>query len=305
MKRTGVISFDLLLGQPDCLKHYLLGYDELWVPWLSKSFPSRKEIREWSLDEDHLASISWLQSEGFLHEPSVDILSARPDAIVHALTSELGRIETARDRTYATARQAALASAAHSFNYDIALTRLTGYVAWRDKEEVVYPVVFPFADFEGLPPELRQGHSALSVVFKRFPVPSESLPLEDILAYKRDPSTQYKFDRFWQWVRKMSDAGHASHLLEEELDSLTADYSAHLKQLTAEVGHQRLETMLSIAGDVLEDVVKLRWGNLTRRFLQLRKIQILASGAEMKLPGSEIAYVTEASALLARQARSA
>jgi hypothetical protein len=49
---------------------------------------------------------------------------------------------------------------------------------------------------------------------------------------------------------------------------------------------------LATPGDLIEDVMKLRWGNLARRLLQLRKTKISAHGAEMKLPGSEIAYVT-------------
>ena len=52
MKRSGVISWDLLLGMPDRLKQYVLLYDELWVPGINRSYPSADEIEEWDLDED-------------------------------------------------------------------------------------------------------------------------------------------------------------------------------------------------------------------------------------------------------------
>jgi hypothetical protein len=88
---------------------------------------------------------------------------------------------------------------------------------------------------------------------------------------------------------------------EEELDSLITEYSAHLKQLTSETRHKRLEIVLATPGDVLEDLVKLRWGNLARRVLQLRKSEIAAHGDEMRLVGSEIAYVTEATRALSQR----
>jgi len=72
---------------------------------------------------DRLAYIERLLARAASRHPQ-----ARPDAIVQTLRAELGRIEKARDRTYETARQAARASAAHAFNYDIALTRLTVYL---------------------------------------------------------------------------------------------------------------------------------------------------------------------------------
>ena len=87
IKRSGVISFDMLLGQPDCLKQHLMVYDELWVPWLESSYPTTKDIKTWGLDEEHLASISWLMSQGVVIEPPVDLDTPDQDELVVGLNS--------------------------------------------------------------------------------------------------------------------------------------------------------------------------------------------------------------------------
>jgi hypothetical protein len=199
-------------------------------------------------------------------------------------------------------RKAAIAGGVYHFNECIALSRLTTHLLWRDHGQLAYPVFFPF---DAKIPGLKERHNVLSVVLKRFPAVTTDVPLQDIVAFKRDQDTQDKFARFWKWTRKISQQHTDAHELEEELDSLINDYSQHLKQLTRETGNERLEILLATPGDLIEDVIKLRLGNIARRLLQLRKTKISAHGAEMKLPGSEIAYVTEATRVLSvRRGRS-
>jgi hypothetical protein len=298
IKRHGVISWGGLLGQPEFLKQHLLIYDELWVPWLERSYPTKKDIEEWDLDEEHLASISWLMDKGVVLEPPVDLDTTEQDEVVAGLLQIFRSASRVGEKSYPTAEQAALEGAAASFNIDIALSRLTTYLLWRDRKEVAYPVVFPFEAFDTLPNAFKEIHDVLSVVVKRFPAPAPDVPLEDLLAFKRDPETQYKFSNFWQWVRKMAEGkGDIVHI-DEELDSLITEYSQQLSQLSKEKGHERLELLLTLPGDIIEDALKIRWGNIGRRLVQLRKAAIAAHAAEMKVPGNEIAYVTEASRLL-------
>jgi len=43
-----------------------------------------------------------------------------------------------------------------------------------------------------------------AIVLKRFPDPRPDLSLEDILAFRRDPETQYKFAKLWHWMHKVN-----------------------------------------------------------------------------------------------------
>jgi len=134
VKRPGIISWDLLLGQPDLLKHYVPAYDDIWIPWLSKSFPSADEIDEWNLDREHLASLEWLTAENVRVEPPFDIEAAKADDVLADLASQISSAEQERGKVYDTAEEAALRGAEASFDYDMALTRLTAYLPWRDRQ---------------------------------------------------------------------------------------------------------------------------------------------------------------------------
>jgi len=244
-------------------------------------------------------------SQGVVIEPPVDLDTPDQDELVVGLRRMYKSASRAGNKAYPTAERAAREVAAASFNIDIALSRLTTYLTWRDRQEIVYPVVFPFNNFDAVPTAFKEIHNVLAVVVKRFPTPAPDVPLEDLLAFRRDPETQNKFSHFWQWVRKMAEGKADTVHVDEELDSLITEYSQQLGQLSKEKRHQRLELLLALPGDVIEDSLKIRLGNLTRRFLEFRRTAIAAHGAEMKLPGSEIAYVTEASRLLSQKGKTA
>jgi hypothetical protein len=138
---------------------------------------------------------------------------------------------------------------------------------------------------------------------KRLPTPSEDLPLEDLVAFKRDPDTQYKFASFWHWTNKIAKGASRQHDLEEEIDWLITDYSHHLEQLTKEVNYERAEVLIATPVEMLEDLAKLRWGKVVRGIFALGKKKISAHSAELKLPGSELAYITDASKVLSQRYR--
>ena len=74
MNRTGVITFGCLTGghEPP-VQHYLLLYNELWVPWLKESYPTEEEITEWDLDRSELAAIAYLEQEGLVKAPPIEL----------------------------------------------------------------------------------------------------------------------------------------------------------------------------------------------------------------------------------------
>ena len=294
MKHPGVIAFDMLLGNPDKLKHYLLLYDELWVPDLALDSPG-----DYGNEESYqqiLADLRWLHEHNQVREPPISLASAAADEVTTSLRALYEDAWNALRKTHSTAKKAALEGAVASFNIDMSLTRLVMHILWRDRGELAYPVIFPFNVRKRRPAEKRQ--EVLSIVLKQFPDPRPDLPLEDIVSFKLDPETQYKFKKFWDWIRKFSDEKHDRHELEEEIDSLLIDYRYHLKQLTNKVQTDRRKVWVSLPGDLAEDLVKFRWGKALGRLFDLKLERIAAHDEEMKAPGNEIAYVKESIDLL-------
>jgi hypothetical protein len=222
----------------------------------------------------------------------------KSDQVVKALQKVYRTAESSFDQVFPTAEAAARHGAAAVFNMDLALTRLIAYVNWRDRKQTVFPVVFPFKD--DLAPESAIGKSqqVLRVVLKQFPDPRPDLPLEDIVAFKRDRETQYKFEKLWSWMQKLAAGDSGVRELEEELDWLLTDYRHQVEQTSKKVRNDRLKAWITVPAEILEGIVKLKFGTIATRLLSLDSARIAAHDEELKLPGSEIAYVKESIDLL-------
>jgi hypothetical protein len=300
MKHPGVISFDMLLGNPDKLKQYLLLYDELWVPDLALDSPG-----DYGNDpsfEQILTDLRWLNEEQQVVEPPIDLNSARQDEVTTPLWAIHEEAWTALSKEYPTAEEAALEAGTASFNIDMVLTRIVMHILWRDKGELAYPVIFPFKEPKNKQSRTGKRHDVLTIVLKQFPDPRPDLPLEDIVAFKRDPETQYKFKKLWDWIRKFGEEQKDKYEMEEEIDSLLTDYRYHLKHLTNKIKNDNRKYWVSLPGDLLEDVVKFQWGRSLGRLFELKRERILAHDEELRVPGSEIAYVKESIDLLSPRA---
>ncbi len=297
VKHPGVMTFDMLLGNPDKLKHYLLLYDELWVPDLALESPG-----DYGNDESYqeiLADLQWLNEQNQVREPPISLADARADEVTTSLGKMYEDAWKALNKTHPTAEKAAIAGAVASFNIDLSLTRMVMHILWRDKNELAYPVIFPFKEPKRKRSSTEKRQQVLSIVLKQFPDPRPDLPLEDIVSFKQDPETQHKFKKLWDWIRKFGEVTQDRHELEEEIDSLLIDYRYHLKQLTNKVQTDRRKVWVSLPGDLAEDLVKFRWGKALGRLFELKLERIAAHDEEMKLPGHEIAYVKESIDLLA------
>jgi hypothetical protein len=303
MQRPGVISWPLLVSNLAHLREYLLLYDELWVPGFNDSLPRSEDIERHDLDDGAVATVRELVTEGFIRAPRIDLKNRRSDPVVRALKQLAKESEAVFDKTFPTAKRAALEAGAATFNMDIALSRLITYLLWRDEQKPAYPVVFPFGLIKAVPAEINQVHGVLSIVLKRFPRPDASLPIRDLLAFKRDSDTRLKFERLWSWARKVAKDSANTLEVEEELDSLIREHSAHLEQLTKETRYESVEILLSTPANVIEDLVKLRFGNLIKHLLQFKRSKVNASGRELGLPGNDIAYITKATKLLSSERR--
>jgi hypothetical protein len=311
MLRPGIITSPLF-DSVDTLKKRILLYDELWVPgvssWIEKGHiedPDVEEIENRN-DEELLASVAWLVTQGFIKEPPVKLArgEARSDAIVEALRKIYSDAAKSYNKTYATAMSAAKHAAAAIFNMDLAQTRAIAYVFWRDHQKRAFPVIFPFREELAPASSVAKTQHVLSIVLKRLPDPRPDLPLEDIVAFKRDPETIEKFERFWRWTRKLAKGGEEIQELEEELDWLPTDYTRQVERASKKARYDRLKVWVTVPAETLENLIKLRFGKIAATLIDLKKASIAAHEDEVKLPGGEIAYVKESIELLSPKRQS-
>jgi hypothetical protein len=298
MLRPGIITSPLL-SSVDTLKKQILLYDELWVPGVSQYLKVGPK-EGWDEGEQVVASLGWLVSQGFVKDPPFRVNSkeVKSDEIVEALRKVYSDAAESLNKTYRTAKSAAQHAGAAVFNMDLAVTRAIAYVLWRDRQETAFPVAFPFLDELAPASAVAKSQQVLRIVLKRFPDPQPDLPLEDIVQFKRDPDTRHKFAKFWHWTQKMAAGSSSTRELEEELDWLLTDYTAQVEQTSKRARYDRLKVWVTVPADTLENLVKLRFGKIAATLFDLKSARISAHEDELKLPGSEIAYVKESIELL-------
>jgi hypothetical protein len=134
----------------------------------------------------------------------------------------------------------------------------------------------------------------LEVILKSMPIPDDQTPWEDIIEFRNDPESMKRLRRLRVWVRKFAHATTAKSLAEmkEEIEVLLDEYEEHMKLHRMKVNKGATETLLTVAGKVAEDFVKLKWGELTKLPFILRERKISLLEAEAKAPNRELAFIS-------------
>jgi hypothetical protein len=133
----------------------------------------------------------------------------------------------------------------------------------------------------------------LDVVLEAFPVPDDSVHWEDVLAFTRDEKTRSSALELRRWIRKVPTTVPLAEL-REELEWLMTSYSDHMRFHRIKSRAGLLQTMVTVAADAAEHVVKLQWGKLAGDILRITERNIPLLEAERDAPGREIAYIIKA-----------
>lgn len=133
--------------------------------------------------------------------------------------------------------------------------------------------------------------TALKVVLNELPQPSPDTPWEAILELRQDSELRGKFLRLKTWLNRISRENLSQHEIRDAIAESLYAYGCHLAIHKLAITKGSLELIVTSAGELSEDFLKLKLGNLTQKlfFVKKQKIQLLE--AEMKAPGKEIAFL--------------
>lgn len=309
ISRRGIVTFDHFMQpgneiQQD-LKRWLLLYDEFLVPNLSQRMEAWRNLLQEQPDEEYeraFVDLEWLVSKKQLIESPVNFetVTSHEDELISELREFYTQSWADTEKTYDTPEEAATGTVAAQFNVEIAISRLIAYVLWKEKEELVYPVVFPFENEISGFETLSKRQNVLSIVLDQLPEPDDNLPLQDIVDFKSDNQTKEKYYNLWKWISKTSKGNSERAELREEIQYLLHDYSANLRRLTKQTSLTRIKTIVSASGDLVKNLVSFQWGKVLGVGIEMKEISMKASDDELKLPGSELAYIKEAAGVLAK-----
>jgi hypothetical protein len=136
----------------------------------------------------------------------------------------------------------------------------------------------------------------LEVVLKSMPIPDDETPWKQIVEFRNDPESMKRLRRLRVWTRKFAKATTATSLAEmkEEIEVLLDDYEEHMKLHRMKVNKGATETLVTVAGNIAEDLVKVKWGELAKLPFILRERKISLTDAERDAPNRELAFISMA-----------
>ncbi|MFC7356694.1 hypothetical protein ACFQO1_03270 [Jejudonia soesokkakensis] len=135
--------------------------------------------------------------------------------------------------------------------------------------------------------------SVMNVILKKIPVPSNLTSFEQILDFRRDPDTTYKFIKFRKFVKDLIKPNINPKEALEQIEYALNEYEQHLKYHKLKYSTTPLELFIKAPLEILENTVKFKWKDIAKSLFDIRRNRIDFAQQEMKLKGNEVSYLHE------------
>jgi hypothetical protein len=135
------------------------------------------------------------------------------------------------------------------------------------------------------------GSPVLSVILKKFPIPSEGYSIERFIEFKNDPDTKLKLSRLRNWAIEMDKSHYSEKEIEQKVDYLLNEYASQLDLYRLKHNLGFVETFITTSLEVLESIAKLKFSNVSKAIFDLQKQDLYLLEAEQKMEGRELALI--------------
>lgn len=132
------------------------------------------------------------------------------------------------------------------------------------------------------------------IVINSLPVPSDTTPWEKIIDYRKDPDSRNKFLDLRNWMNEMVRGELSRIEIEQKLEYLISQYQRHMRLHKMKTEAGTLETIVVSSAEILEDLVKFKWGKMAKTLFSFKQRQVNLLEGELKSPGNEVAYIIKA-----------
>jgi hypothetical protein len=133
--------------------------------------------------------------------------------------------------------------------------------------------------------------NCISVILKQFPVPNDSVSLEELIDFKNDQEAQHKRDALNAWLNRKIRESLSPNELTEELAYLLNDYTEYIKLQRKKFDMGIVRTVLRAGSEVAEGLVRLKFTKVLDTLFSFERHNLALSEAELKAPGREVAYI--------------
>ena len=140
---------------------------------------------------------------------------------------------------------------------------------------------------------LKYEHPVWKVVLNEMPQLDTRAPWEDVLGFRAEERTQHLIRNLRRWVRKVVSEEWTEDELEDEVRELVFEYERHLRLSRMSSGREAFEFLITGSTELVEDIVKLRFGRLAKFATAAINRHVKLMQAEAAAPGRELALLPE------------
>lgn len=141
--------------------------------------------------------------------------------------------------------------------------------------------------------DAEQSSPVWRVVFEEMPQLDTRASWDDVRDFRKEEKTQHLVRNLRRWARKIVAEKWTAAELEDEVRELLYEYENHLR--IARIGANKgvLEILITGTADLVENIVKLRFGKIGALVSVLRERKVKLLEEESKAPGRELALLSE------------
>ena len=132
----------------------------------------------------------------------------------------------------------------------------------------------------------------ISVILRALPVPSQDIPTEVILDFRRDEDAMDTLAGLRIWANDIGRAGLSTIEIQQKLEELLYEHRQHMKLHKIEAHDKAFRTILRLPFEIAENIPRLKFTKIFDCLCAIKFGRLDLLKAEMTSPGRGIAYIT-------------
>ena len=148
---------------------------------------------------------------------------------------------------------------------------------------------YPLFTKDPLYENIGKKETVLKFILNQLPEPDDSVSLDQLLEFRKDPNTLRKYYALVKWVNEVAKKDFNLHEIQDEYNYLYHEYVEHFKIRNIKSKQGMLEIFVTASIDVLSG--QLSVGGVSTSLFSLWKHNLNLLEAESNFTGKEIAYI--------------
>ena len=139
----------------------------------------------------------------------------------------------------------------------------------------------------------RDKSSLLLLTLNKFPVPDETISLEDITDFVKSDEAITKRRRLFDWLNT-KELFHLNALeFDEKLDTALFEYSTIMRQLSKRQSLGVVKLLMRLPEEFIHGLLQGKPSQMLDPFMEYQELKTTLLEAEISSPGNEIAYILD------------